>query len=70
MQFVYDPFIVRKVAEDRIFVCSPKMPFELFIHCFHQEGPFFLVTQLEDGRVTIIPNVMYIAQNFNQRPIR
>ena len=65
MQFVYDPFIVRRIAEGRIFICNSKMPFELFVDCFYREQPFFLVSQLEDGRVSIIPNMMFFPKKID-----
>jgi hypothetical protein len=63
MQYVYDPFVIRRGADGRIFTVSPKMPFEWFVQCFHAEQPFFLVSQLEDGRVAITPNVSFIPFN-------
>ena len=63
MQHVYDSYLLRRGAEGRIFTVSPKMPFEYFIHCFQNEQPFFLVSQLEDGRVAITPNVNFIPFN-------
>jgi len=64
MQFPYEPFILRRMAEGRIFFTSPKMPFELFLNCFWTEKPFFLVSQLEDGRIAITPNAFCVPQNF------
>ncbi len=66
MQYHYDPFILRRAAEGRIFMVSPKMSFEFFINCFQLEHPFFLVAQLEDGRVAVTPNVMFIPFNLLQ----
>jgi hypothetical protein len=62
MQFIYEPFVMRRFAEGRIFFVSPKMPFEFFLDCFQYEHPFFIVSQLEDGRVAITPNTMVIPQ--------
>ena len=53
MHYVYEPFILRRLAENRIFVCSPKIPFEYTICCFQSEKPFFMVSQFEDGRVAV-----------------
>lgn len=66
MQWVYDPFVLRRTAEGRIFNVNPRMPFEFFIYCFQTEQPFFLVAQLDDGRVAITPNVMFIPFNLLQ----
>ncbi len=66
MQYAYEPYIVRRTAEGRIFFVSSRMPFEYFIYCFQNETPFFLVSQLEDGRVAITPNVMCIPWNLLQ----
>jgi hypothetical protein len=56
MQFIYEPFVMRRFAENRIFFVSSKMPFEFFLDCFQYEHPFFLVSQLEDSRIAITPN--------------
>ena len=63
MQFIYEPFVMRRFAEDRIFFVSPKMPFEHFLDCFQYEHPFFLISQLEDGRVAITPNAFVFPFN-------
>lgn len=63
MQFIYDPFVLRRAAGGRIFFVNSMMPFEYFINCFQAEQPFFLVSQLEDGRVAITPNVTFIPFN-------
>ena len=63
MQHIYDLFVLRRGPEGRIFTVSPKMPFEYFIQCFQYEQPFFVVSQLEDGRVAITPNVSFIPFN-------
>lgn len=64
MQHVYDPFVMRKLAEGRIFFVNPQMPFEFFVNCFQEEKPFFLVSQLTDGRIAITPNAMFIPKSF------
>jgi hypothetical protein len=56
MKFAYEPFILRRFAENRIFLVNAKMPFEYFINCFLIEHPFFLVSVLDDGRLAITPN--------------
>jgi hypothetical protein len=56
MWYCYEPFVLRRFAENRIFVVNPKMPFEMFIDCFYCEHPFFLVSCLDDGRVAVTPN--------------
>ncbi len=66
MQYVYEPFILRRAAEGRIFFVAPKMPFEYFVYCFQNERPFFLASQLEDGRVAVTPNAMFIPLNLLQ----
>jgi hypothetical protein len=66
MRFLYEPFILRRVAEGRILFVSPRMPFEFFVHCFQAEQPFFLISQLEDGRLAITPNTMFIPWNLEQ----
>jgi hypothetical protein len=62
MQFIYEPFVMRRFAEGRIFYVSPKMPFEFFVDCFQYEHPFFIVSQLEDGRIAIAPHAMIVPQ--------
>jgi hypothetical protein len=64
MQFPYEPFILKRMAEGRIFQASPKMPFESFLNIFQTERPYFVVSQLEDGRVAITPNASCVPQNF------
>lgn len=66
MKFEYEPYILRRFADGRVFFVSPKMPFELFIDCFQNEQPFFLVSQLEDGRLAITPNALVMPYNFLQ----
>ena len=66
MKFAYESFILRRFADGRIFFVNPKMPFEYFIDCFHNEQPFFLVSMLEDGRIAITPNALVIPFNFLQ----
>lgn len=63
MKHVYDPYVLKKFAEGRIFFVNSKMPFEFFVDCFQREQPFFIVSELEDGRLGIIPNTMFIPQN-------
>ena len=66
MRYLYEPFVLRRAAEGRICFVSPKMPFEYFIQCFQAEQPFFLLSQLEDGRLAITPNTMFIPWNVLQ----
>ncbi len=66
MLYVYDNFVLRRAAEGRIFFVSPKMPFEYYVNCFSTEQPYFMVSQLDDGRVAIVPNVMFIPFNLLQ----
>lgn len=66
MRYIYDPFVMRRMAEGRIFCVTPQMPFEYFVYCFQAEKPFFFVTQLEDGRISIVPNVTFIPWNLFQ----
>jgi hypothetical protein len=66
MRYLYEPFVLRRAAEGRIFFVSPQMPFEYFIQCFQAEQPFFLISQLEDGRLAITPNTMFIPWNMLQ----
>ena len=63
MRQMYEPFIIRRLAEGRVFFVNAKMPFEFFIDCFETEHPFFLVAELEDGRIAITPNALTIPQN-------
>ncbi len=66
MKFAYDPFVLKRFAEGRIFFVNATMPFEFFLDCFRFEQPFFLVSQLEDGRIAIVPNAMCIPLNLFQ----
>ena len=66
MTFAYEPFVLRRSADGRIFYVSPKMPFEFFVDCFQNEQPFFLVSSLEDGRLAITPNALVMPYNFLQ----
>jgi hypothetical protein len=66
MRYAYDQFIFRRTDRGRVFLVNAQMPFEYFISCFQMENPFFLVSQLDDGRVTIIPNVMCLPSNVLQ----
>jgi hypothetical protein len=56
MKYNYEPFVLRRFADRRIFLVNPKMPFEFFADCFYAEQPFFLTFQLDDGRIATIPN--------------
>ena len=60
MRYMYEPYILRRFAEDKIFFVNSTMPFEYFVQCFQMEFPFFLVTQFEDGRLAISPNTNFI----------
>jgi hypothetical protein len=64
MRYVYDPFVFRRMAEGRFFFVNGNMPFEYFVLCFQMEKPFFLVSQIEDGRLAIIPNIAFIPWNY------
>jgi hypothetical protein len=64
--YLYEPFVLRRAAEGRIFFVSSKMPFEFFVQCFQAEQPFFFISQLDDGRIAIIPNTMFIPWNVMQ----
>jgi hypothetical protein len=66
MRFPYEPFVLKRFAEGRIFFVNCKMPFEFFLDCFQWEHPFFLVSQLEDGRIAIVPNAMIIPKTLLQ----
>lgn len=66
MRQFYDPFVLRRFADGRIFFVNARMPFEYFLDCFQWEQPFFLVAKLDDGRIAITPNAMVIPQNFLQ----
>ena len=66
MKFAYDPFVLRRFADGRIFYVNPKMPFEYFVDCFQHEQPYFLVSTLEDGRLAITPNAMVMPYNYLQ----
>ncbi|HUN82407.1 MAG TPA: hypothetical protein VMV81_12965 [Phycisphaerae bacterium] len=63
MKFAYEPYILRRFAENRILFVNHKMPFDCFVDCFHNEQPFFIVSMLEDGRITFLPNPMIIPIN-------
>ncbi|MHC5111954.1 MAG: hypothetical protein ACYTHJ_18995 [Planctomycetota bacterium] len=66
MNYSFDPFIIRRMAEGRLFFVNPRMPFEYFIDCFQSENPFFMVAHLPDGRLAITPNWNVIPQNLLQ----
>lgn len=60
MRYQYEPYILRRFAEGRIFQVSPGMPFEYFVNCFQIEQPSFLVAMLNDGRLAITPNTAFV----------
>ena len=62
MKYMYEPFILRRFAEGRVFFVNPDMPFEHFMSCFQFEQPFFLISQLEDRRIAITPNSQILPQ--------
>ena len=62
MKYNYGPFVIRRMAEGRVFFVNPQMPFEFFLDCFQAEQPFFCVAQLNDGRIAITPNATVIPQ--------
>ena len=64
MFHMYDPFVLKRIAEGRIFFVNGQMPFEYFLNCFQTEHPFFMVWQLEDGRIGIMPNAAIIPPTF------
>src|SRR5262249_9929594 len=66
MKYTYEPFVLRRVAENRIFLVSAKMPVEMLVHCFSIEHPFFLVSSLEDQRIAITPNATVVPVNLFQ----
>ena len=66
MRYMFESFILRRAAEGRILFVSAKMPFEFFVQCFQAEQPFFLISQLEDGRVAITPNAAFFPWNVTQ----
>lgn len=61
MRFLYEPHIIRRFADGRIFHVNPGMPFEFFMNCFQNEQPFFMVSMLNDGRVAITPNTSFVS---------
>ena len=64
MKFVYEPFILRRFAEGRVFFVNYKMPFEHLIECFYDEQPFFIVGQQDDGRIFAVPNPMVMPLSY------
>ena len=66
MKYAYEPFILKRFAEGRLFHVNPNMPFEFFLDCFRFEQPFFMIAQLDDGRIAITPNAMCIPLNLVQ----
>ena len=66
MTFTYEPFVMRRLTDDRIFLVSPKMSFEQFLDCFHFERPYFIVSALDDGRLAITPNISALPLNLHQ----
>ena len=63
MKFQYDPYILRRLAGKRVFFVNATMPFEMYMDCFFNEQPFFLVSWLEDGRIAIVPNASIVPLN-------
>jgi hypothetical protein len=63
MRPLYEPFVNRRFCEGRIFFVNHNMPFEFFLDCFQQEQPFFIIAQLEDGRIAITPNPLVMPMN-------
>lgn len=66
MQRTFEPFVVRRLADGRVFFVNQNMPVENVLDCFQVEHPFFMVAQLEDGRLAITPNSSIIPQNYLQ----
>lgn len=66
MRRIYDPYILKRASDGRIFHISAQMPFEYCVDCFQTEMPFFFVAQLEDGRVAITPNVTFMPWSMYQ----
>jgi hypothetical protein len=60
MKYTYEPFVIRRMAAGRMFFVNPQIPFERSLDCFQAEHPFFLVSQLDDGRIAITPNATVI----------
>lgn len=56
MKCAYEPYVIRKLGDGRLFLVNPQMPFEFFLDCFQLEQPCFCVAQLADGRLAITPN--------------
>lgn len=63
MRYAYDPFVLRRFADGRIFFVNPRMPFEFFLDCFQTENPLFLISELEDGRIAITPNAWVVPHD-------
>lgn len=63
MKYQYEPFILRRFGGNRVFFVNATMPFEMYMDCFYNEQPFFLVSWLDDGRIAIVPNASVIPLN-------
>jgi len=66
MTYTYEPFVMRRLGDDKIFLVSPRMSFEQFIDCFHFERPWFMLSVLDDGRLAITPNISALPLNLHQ----
>ena len=66
MQLAYKPYVMRRLAEGRVFFVNQEMPFECVLDCFQAEQPFFVVSQLNDGRIAVTPNTFVIPHNYLQ----
>ncbi|MHC5002668.1 MAG: hypothetical protein ACYTJ0_06060 [Planctomycetota bacterium] len=64
MRYLYEPYVFKRMAEGRVFFVNSAMPFEFSLQCFQFELPFFLVSQLDDGRLAITPNAMFFSGKF------
>lgn len=67
MRAQYEPYVLRRLANGRLFFVNHTIPFELSADCFGWENPFFLVSQLPDGRmvITVNPTVISYAALLN-----
>ncbi len=66
MQYAYEPYILRRTVNGQVFLVNSNMPFHYFIDCFQNEQAFFLISQLEDGRIAITPNAMCVPWSLLQ----
>ena len=66
MNYAFEPFVLDRLANNRIFVVSPKMPFGMFVDCFYIERPFFLVSRLDDRRIAVTPNTTVVPLSLFQ----